>query len=179
MSLLHVTTYNTQVALIDLLEYYGFLHTKTKGDGELIYEKEFSRDPLVAVAGSSDFDRDRLNYPRFIAQPNTRAFVVPIKEGYHDTLYPDLKPAQPELCRLVGVTGSPKRPGNTIRKVYLCRAQSNLGPAGSLLFFYKGKSISPPSQALTAIGVFEDVSAAASTKELMQLTGWVFGLQRS
>lgn len=170
--LAYVTTYSTQVALIDLLEYYGFVNTKSKDDGELVYEKEFSRGPLMTISGSSDFERDRLNYPRFIARPATRAFVVPIKEGYHDTLYPDLKnPAQPDLFELVGVTGSPKRPGNTIRKVYLCRAQSNLGSAGSLLFFYKGKSVSPPSQALTAVGIFEEVSAAASTKELMQLTG--------
>jgi predicted nucleic acid-binding protein len=168
----YVTTYPTQAALIDLLEYYGFVHTKTKDDGELVYEKEFSRAALAAIPNSSDFELNRLNYPRFIARPNTRAFVVPIKEGYHDTLYPDLKnPAQPDLFELVGLTGSPKRPGNTIRKVYLCRAQSNLGPAGSLLFFYKGKSISPPSQALTAVGVFEEVSTAASTKELMLLTG--------
>ncbi|AWM01540.1 GNAT family N-acetyltransferase [Bradyrhizobium amphicarpaeae] len=170
--LAYVTTYSSQVALIDLLEYYGFVNTKAKHDGELVYEKEFSRAPLAAASGMSNFERDRLNYPRFIARPDTRAFVVPIKEGYHDTLYPDLKnPAQPDLFELVGLTGSPKRPGNTIRKVYLCRAQSNLGPAGSLLFFYKGKSISQPSQALTAVGVFEEVSAAASTKELMQLTG--------
>jgi hypothetical protein len=168
----YVTTYPSQVALIDLLEYYGFVNTKSKDDGELVYEKEFSRAPLLAIPGSSNFEHDRLNYPRFIARPDTRAFVVPIKEGYHGTLYPDLKnPAQPDLFELVGVTGSPKRPGNTIRKVYLCRAQSNLGPAGSLLFFYKGKSVSPPSQALTAVGVFEEVSTAASTKELMQLTG--------
>jgi len=168
----YVTTYSSQVALIDLLEYYGFVNTRSKDDGELVYEKAFSRAPLVAIPGSSDFECDRLNYPRFIARPDTRAFVVPIKEGYHDTLYPDLKnPAQPDFFELAGIPGIPKRPGNTIRKVYLCRAQSNLGPAGSLLFFYKGKSVSPPSQALTAVGVFEEVSAAASTKELMQLTG--------
>jgi hypothetical protein len=56
-------------------------------------------------------------------------------------------------------------------KVYLCRAQSNLGPAGSLLVFYKGKSKDVPSQAMTAIGVFEDCSIAKSTKDLMLLTG--------
>jgi ribosomal protein S18 acetylase RimI-like enzyme len=168
----YVTTYSSQVALIDLLEYYGFVHTKTKDDGELVYEKEFSRSALAPIAGLSNFDLDRLNYPRFIARPDTRAFVVPIKEGYHDSLYPDLKnSAQPDLFEMVGVMGGPKRPGNTIRKVYLCRAQSNLGSAGSLLFFYKGKSVSPPSQALTAVGVFEEVSVAASTRELMQLTG--------
>lgn len=98
--------------------------------------------------------------------------MVPIKEGYHDTLYPDLRnPIQRNLFEAAGLGVGPKRPGNTIRKVYLCRAQSQLGPPGSLLFFYKGRSQSPPSQALTAVGVFEEVSSAASARDLLLLTG--------
>jgi len=170
--LTYVTTYPTQGALIDLLEYYGFINTAKKPDGELIYEKTFGRGALAPVSGVTNFETDRLNYPRFITRPDIRAFGVPIIETYHDTLYPDLKdPAQTDLFESIGIGGGPKRPGNTIRKVYLCRAKSSLGPPGSLLFFYKGKSGSPPSQALTAIGIFEESSMAASTKELMQLTG--------
>ncbi|HEX4407546.1 MAG TPA: GNAT family N-acetyltransferase [Xanthobacteraceae bacterium] len=170
--LAYITTYKTQAALIDLLEYYGFQHTATKSDGELIYEKIFARGILAPVAGTSNFELDRISYPRFVTRPGIRAFAVPIKEGYHDTLYPDLKnPAQQDLFEAVGIGGGPKRPGNTIRKVYLCRAQSTLGPPGSLLVFYKGKSRSPPSQALTAVGIFEESSMASSTKDLMLLTG--------
>jgi hypothetical protein len=170
--LAYITTYKTQAALIDLLEYYGFEHTATKTDGELIYEKTFARGELVRVAGTPDFELDRLNYPRFVSRPGIRAFVVPIKESYHDTLYPDLRnPTQADLFEALGIGGGPKRPGNTIRKVYLCRAQSRLGPPGSLLIFYKGKSQSPPSQALTAVGIFEELSMASTTKDLMLLTG--------
>jgi predicted nucleic acid-binding protein len=170
--LVYITTYDNQVALIDQLEYYGFIHTATKEDGELIYEKRFSRAKLDRIGGVSDFETDRLNYPRFITEAGIRAFGVPIKEAYHDTLYPDLKnPSQPDLFEAIGVGGGPRRPGNTIRKVYLCRAQSNLGPAGSLLFFYKGKSKNPPSQALTAVGIFEEFSVAHTTRDLMHMTG--------
>ena len=45
--LVYITTYKTQAALIDLLEYYGFKNTATKADGELIYEKTFTRNALV------------------------------------------------------------------------------------------------------------------------------------
>jgi ribosomal protein S18 acetylase RimI-like enzyme len=170
--LVYLTTYENQVALIDLLEFYGFKNTAKKADGELIYEKAFSQAELLPRADMSNFEIDRLSYPRFITRSDVRAFGVPIKEGYHDTLYPDLKnPAQPDLFEVFGVTGGPKRPGNTIRKVYLCRAQSNLGPAGSVLLFYKGKSKGSPSQALTAVGIFEESSSAQSTKDLMLLTG--------
>lgn len=168
----YLTLYDRQVALIDLIDYYGFVHTATKPDGELIYEKKFSRARLQRVKGISDFDTDRLNYPRFITT-DVRVFGVPIKENYHDTLYPDLKiaPPQADLFQSLGISGRPKRPGNTIRKVYLCRAQSQVGPAGSLLLFYKGVSKSAPSQALTAVGIFEEYAIARSTRELMLLTG--------
>jgi predicted nucleic acid-binding protein len=170
--LVYITTYDSQVSLIDLLEYYGFVNTATKFDGELVYEKQFARNKLARRVDCSDFETDRLNYPRFITAPNIRAFGVPIKEGYHDVLYPDLKSSpQPDLFEALGLSGGPKRPGNTIRKVYLCRAKSNLGPPGSLLIFYKGKSKDPPSQALTALGIFEECSIAESTRDLMRLTG--------
>jgi GNAT superfamily N-acetyltransferase/rRNA-processing protein FCF1 len=170
--LVYITTYKIQTELIDLLEYYGFKHAATKEDGELIYEKSFSRAALLPVAGVSNFDLDRLNYPRFVLGPKVRAFGVPIKEGYHDDLYPDLRnPIQTSLFDLPGGGSAPKRAGNTIRKVYLCRAQSHLGSPGSLLFFYKGKSKDPPSQSVTAVGIFEDLSQALSTKDLMRLTG--------
>lgn len=170
--LVYLTTYKSQPALIDLLEYYGFKHTETKADGELIYEKFFSAAPLLPTVGMSIFDFDRINYPRFVTGGGVRAFGVPIKEAYHDTLYPDLRnPRQADLFESIGIGGGPKRPGNTIRKVYLCRAQSTLGSPGSLLMFYKGKSQHAPSQALTAIGIFEECSLAASTRELMLLTG--------
>jgi hypothetical protein len=40
-----------------------------------------------------------------------------------------------------------------------------------LLLFYKGKSINPPSQAMTAVGIFEELSIATSTRDLLQMTG--------
>lgn len=170
--LAYITTYKTQTALIDLLEYYGFRNTAIKRDGELTYEKPFTSATLSAADGVNNFEIDRLNYPRFVTRPAVRAFGVPIKEEYHDTLYPDLRnPRQLDLFEAVAMGSGPKRPGNTIRKVYLCRAKSALGPPGSIMIFYKGKSQNPPSQALTAVGIFEECSIATSTKELMLLTG--------
>lgn len=170
--LVYVTTYDTQAALIDLLEFYGFVQTKVKNDGELIYEKTFSFKKLVKKRSEDVYYIDRKNYPRFVTSPDIRAFGIPIKESYHDTLFPDLKEVyQQDLFEQVGLGSGPRRPGNTIRKVYLCRSPSNLGAAGSLLFFYKGKSKGSPSQALTAIGVLEEVALAKSTIELMRLTG--------
>ena len=38
------------------------------------------------------------------------------------------------------------------------------------MFFYKGKSEDPPSQAMTAVGVLEKLSVAKSVKDLLRLT---------
>ncbi|WP_103764547.1 GNAT family N-acetyltransferase [Roseovarius confluentis] len=167
--LTYITAYAEQAALIALLEYFGFQKTATKADGELIFERVLSTKKLERVEGESAFDTDRRNYPRVIVDNEVRGFVIPIKEGYHDVLYPDLRDAR--QSDLFADADRPRRPGNTIRKVYLCRAQSNLDGPGSILFFYKGKSDDTPSQALTAVGVLEEMSLATSTKELMLLTG--------
>lgn len=170
--LAYLTTYEDQVSLMDLLEFYGFRNTGTNDKGEFIYERIFSRDRLIRSPTVSAFDLARSSYPKFLLDQDTRGFGIPIKEAYHDTLYPDLwRPRQPDLFVGASNADAPSRPGNTIRKVYLCRAQSRLGPAGSVLFFYKGVSQEPPSQAMTTLGILESVSLARSTKDLMLLTG--------
>ena len=126
----------------------------------------------MRVDGTPVYETDRKSYPRFVADGRIRGFVIPIKEDYHDVLYPDLRNArQPDMFRDTEQGAEPRRPGNTIRKVYLCRAPSNLGEPGSVLFFYKGKSVENPSQSLTAVGILDDVALATSTKGLMKLTG--------
>lgn len=170
--LAYLTTFQDQVSLMDLLEFYGFRNAGTNSNCEYIYERAFSRDGLSREQKTTAFELARRSYPKFLLDGDTRGFGIPIKEAYHDTLYPDLwHPRQPDLFVGASKADAPRRPGNTIRKVYLCRAQSQLGPAGSVLFFYKGVSTEPPSQAITTLGILESVSLARSTKELMLLTG--------
>ena len=170
--LAYLTAYPDQVALIALLEFYGFQQAAAKDDGELILERTFSTQRLKRDGHTPVYETDRKNYPRFVVDAQVRGFVIPIIEGYHDTLYPELRDArQLDFFRDLDRESGPNRPGNTIRKVYLCRASSNLGDPGSVLFFYKGKSDEAPSQALTAVGILEEVALARSTNDLMLLSG--------
>lgn len=170
--LAYLTTYEDQTALINLLEYYGFNRAGAKVDGELIYERGFASSKLTKIDGQTVFETSRQNYPRFLVTDEVRGFGIPIKEAYHDTLYPDLwKPRQADLFLGASRAEMPTRPGNTIRKVYLCRAQSWLAEPGSVLFFYKSTSKEPPSQAVTTVGILEEVTLATSTKDLMLKTG--------
>lgn len=58
------------------------------------------------------------------------------------------------------------RPGNTIRKVYLCRAQSGQMRSGDLIFFYMTRSDSHGSQSLTSVGVIEDVRLSGDLEQV-------------
>lgn len=170
--LAYITAYTDQVSLIDLLEYYGFEKKGIKQDGELILERMFPSDKLSIDKNLTVFETSRKNYPRFVVDETVQGFGIPIQEDYHDILYPDLySPKQGNLFTGNSHANFPTRPGNTIRKVYLCRAKSKLGSPGSILFFYKGASKETPSQAITAIAFLEEVTLATSTKDLMQKTG--------
>lgn len=170
--LAYLTAYDDQTALINLIQFYGFQRTGTKGENEFIFERRFASDKLLPARGQTVFETSRTNYPRFLVTEGVKGFGVPIEEKWHDTLYPDLwRPLQPDLFSAAAHVEVPTRPGNTIRKVYLCRAKSKLGDAGSILFFYKSKSNDPPSQAMTALGVLEEVAWATSMRDLMQMTG--------
>ena len=169
---IYVTTKAEQEALIDLLEYYGFQHTSTLTDDEFVFEKSLSQEPVVVTENENLYEAAKRNYPRFYTGPYVEAYVVPIRESYHDTLFPELRDdSQGDLLSMVGLGNRPGRPGNTIRKVYLCRAPAQIDSPGSVLFFYKSSSELPPSQAITTVGVFQDMRLAKSTNELMRLTG--------
>lgn len=164
----YLTTFPRQKTLMALLEYYGFRHTHNNSAGELVYEKGVGRERLLASPGLSLFDLARQNYPRFVTGDDVSAYAIPIQEEFHEILFPEL--VNRSQLSLFGDSGS-HRPGNTIRKVYLCRASDNIAQPGALLFFYKGKSEAEPSQAITTVGVFEEMKLAYSTEQLRQLAG--------
>jgi hypothetical protein len=116
------------------------------------------------------------NYPRFVARPPAHAFCVPIRGEYHDILFPELSiRVQGDLFGLFSLSGDnqeARRPGNTIRKVYLCRAAITQLRPGSVLLFYRSKSPGyMASQCATSIGIVEAVNSACSLDDLVRLTG--------
>ena len=166
---IYVTAFPTQQTLIDLIGYFGYVHTYTKENGECVYEKPLSRAPLGLARAQTAFDAARLAYPRFVTAEEITGYVVPIREPFHESLFPELvDKRQPDLFAYSG-SASPRTPGNTIRKVYFCRAQARMDEPGDILLFYKGKSNRPPSQAITTLGIFENMTLASSTEDLRRL----------
>ena len=173
--LTYVTTYPDQIFLIRILEYYGFEMTGKNDGNENVYEKPLSCARLRACGGPNLFELARTNYPRFVAAPPAEAFCVPVRGEYHNVLFPEMaQRSQPDLFEIAGlaVPGvGPRTPGNTIGKVYLCRARTRaLGP-GSILIFYRSKSPGYIySQCATTVGVVEAVYSASSLDDLVRLT---------
>jgi hypothetical protein len=67
--------------------------------------------------------------------------------------------------------GQERTPGNTIRKVYLCRAKITRLRPGDVLFFYMSKDNRyEASQSITTIGIVEQVVDVVSGEDLIRLT---------
>jgi len=172
--LVYLTTFDDQETLIGVLKYFGFEHTGNNAGGEHVYEKQILSTKLVPKPGDDLFDLARQNYPRFVGRPPANAFCVPIKGEYHNILFPELAArVQEDLFGGAATAGAATRtPGNTIRKVYLCRAPTQQLMAGSIIVFYRSRSVGYlASQSVTSVGVVESVTKARSLEELVRLTG--------
>jgi ribosomal protein S18 acetylase RimI-like enzyme/rRNA-processing protein FCF1 len=173
--LVYLTTFDDQKVLISVLKYFGFEKTGINDRGEDIYEKPLPRERLIPATGDDLFYLARMNYPRFVGRPPADAFCVPIRGEYHDVLFPELAiRTQGDLFGVAAIYGSnqaARTPGNTIRKVYLCRAPTTKLKPGSVLLFYRSLSRGYiASQSVTSVGVVESVTNASSLEELVRLT---------
>jgi hypothetical protein len=174
--LAYVTVFPKQAFLIDLLLAYGFKHTKTLTNGELMLEKTFVNGPLPAVS-LDVLGFDRAHYPRFFDGPGVRKFCVPIQPDYHRRLFPEIA-FRTELPLFPSSSFDPmlehdsaRIPGNTIRKVYLCRAKiARLRPGDLVLFYMSKDEAYAASQSITTVGVIEQVANVTSAGELIRQT---------
>jgi GNAT superfamily N-acetyltransferase len=175
-NLVYLTVFPKHAFLIELLQYYGFEQTKLLDDGEVMLEKKIANGPLPPLTGDA-FDFDRVYYPRFENSERIRKFCVPIRPDYHRHLFPEIAfsaglPLFPaEKFGLIRLSGQARTPGNTVRKVYLCRSNITRLRSGDLLFFYMSKDVRYAlSQAITTVAVVEQVLQVVSTNDLIAQT---------
>lgn len=156
--LVYVTAFAKQQRLIELFESYGFQHTKTRTNEEQVFEKPLGRGVVKLRVGQAPLDAARQHYPRFFDGPSVRKFLIPIRPEYHRKLFPELDG--------VGQSG---KPGNTIRKVYLCRSPNKQLRPGDILIFYRSNGPGLNAQSLTSIGIIENVR---QSKKVVEVTKW-------
>lgn len=174
--LIYVTAFPKHALLVGLLKYYGFAETKQLANGEIMLEKVILKGLLPALSQTA-FDFDRLNYPRFHDGEGVRKFCVPIQPEYYCKLFPEIAfgrelPLFPtEEFGPILSQGEERTPGNTIRKVYLCRAKTTMIRPGDVLLFYMSKDESyAATQSITTIGIAEQVINVSTTDDLVRHT---------
>ncbi|SDL76092.1 hypothetical protein [Segatella bryantii] len=123
---IYVTVYDKrpeQHRLIDLLEQWGFVLWGTKGEGELVYVRDFS----------PQFNIENLKSCFPYISKGRNVYVVPIYPEYHTELLPDsiLNTESPEEF----IEDFPHR--NCINKVYVSRAMEPYPNIGDILVFYR------------------------------------------
>jgi GNAT superfamily N-acetyltransferase len=174
--LAYVTTFPKHAFLIDLLSYYGFEETRELANGEMMFEKPVLTGTLPLLVGRA-LDFDRVHYPRFHDGSSVRKFCVPIRPNYHCRLFPEIAfgselPLFPmERFGPMLARGQERTPGNTIRKVYLCRAKITRLRPGDVLFFYMSKDNRyAASQSMTTVGIIEQVIHVTTADDLIRFT---------
>ena len=165
--LVYLTAFPKQAFLIGLLKYYGFEETMALPNGEVVLEKPLLRGPLPALSAAV-IELDKKNYPRFHDGASVQKFCVPILSDYHRRLFPEIAfgkklPLFPtESFWPILNPRDTRLPGNTIRKVYLCRARTNQIRPGDILFFYMSKDLRfAASQSITTVAIAEQITVAS------------------
>lgn len=123
--LVYLTVYPKHKNLVDLLFQYGF-ESIGRAKGEIYLAKSFVVGVLKTKAQSEPLAFHRQYYPAFISDETVNKFLIPIHAEYYAMLFPEnVNKRQAELFAVTTMTQGRKIPGNTIRKVYVCRAQIN------------------------------------------------------
>lgn len=167
----YLTIFPKHKNLVDLLLQYGFENIG-RASGELYLAKPFTTTVLKTAPQSDALAYHRQYYPAFISDKSVGKFLIPIHADYYAALFPEnIKKRQAGLFDTSGGTHGSKIPGNTIRKVYVCRAQASTIQKGDiLLFFHLKDRNSLDSQCLTTVGIVDGFDVTDHNDELLRLT---------
>lgn len=177
--LIYVTAFPKHQILVGLLETFGFRVTQERARGELVMERPMVPEAIGAATTPGDIlAYDLRAYPHFYDGPAVRKYLIPIRSEFHVVLFPEIADA-PELpmfpgenCRVTTYETPERAPGNTIRKVYVCRSPTRTLTSGDVVLFYLSKSDDlRRSQSLTTLGVVEQVHLATGVPELLRRVG--------
>lgn len=167
----YLTIYPKHKNLVDLLFQYGFGNIGRAG-GELYLAKSFKPEVLKTAPRSDALAYHRQYYPAFVSDESVKKFLIPIKSDYYATLFPEnVHKRQAGLFDAADGTHGSKIPGNTIRKVYVCHAQTNSIQLGDILLFFHLKDCnSLDSQCLITVGIVDGFDITNKNDELLRLT---------
>ncbi len=136
---------NEQRTLVGLCEEYGFYCLgKYKNDDVYIKSMKLRQENLGSLESLIKY------YPFFQDNDTVQKFIVPIQPKYHEDLFPDFSDLKGSLFESDQNMYSCQ--GNTIKKAYLCHANTKHVKKGDILLFYRSKD----RKSIQCIGIVED-----------------------
>lgn len=132
--------------LIALCTDYGF---KLIGEyrGDEVYVKPMHPGLLEEPGAALDYAIQY--YPHYRSTPPVGCHLVPIRPAYHEDLFPDISDLSGGLFANDPTMLSPQ--SNTIKKAYICNANTGAIKPGDLLFFFRTKD----RKSVQVVGVVE------------------------
>ena len=140
--------------LEDLCIDYGFTLFGEYKDDHVFVKAHPSRPPDVAL---SPLEYHRRFYPHIRSDQSVGKYVVPIRPGFHEMLFPEIQ-TQPSLY-------APLSAGHAIKQAYLCHARISGIQPGDILLFYRSGDM----RAITSLGVVESAHDYKDHDKILQL----------
>lgn len=135
--------------LVTLCLDYGFQYFGKYHGRDDVYLKEMY--PPEESLSLSPLEYAIKYYPNFIEDQEVAKFIVPIKPDYHNDLFADISDASRGLFADDPMMYNPQ--SNTIKKAYVCHANTTQIQEGDLLLFYRTHD----RRSVECIGVVEQV----------------------
>nr|WP_301542830.1 N-acetyltransferase [Cupriavidus basilensis] len=135
--------------LFEMLTDFGFINVGTdpgSNNRDVVYLKYHPSSPPCDEI--PPFEYLRKYFPHYKNTPKIGKYIVPIRPGYHEILFPDYESLTQSQKRLFEAENCA---GNAIKMAYLCHAKTTAINAGDIIFFYR----SIDTQAITSIGIAE------------------------
>lgn len=136
-----------QDQLIDLLGDFGFERFGNY-NGDEVYIKKM-QPPAVIPPDISALDYAKMYYPNFLFGEQVQKFIVPIQPSFHNDLFPDVSDDANTLFAVEFCKEKPQ--SNTIKKAYLCHANTKQINPGDILLFYRSED----RQCIEVLGIVE------------------------
>jgi hypothetical protein len=132
--------------LLSLCADYGF-----KAVGPYGQDQVFAKPMRPGLLGEpeSALEYAIQYHPFFRNDTSVNKFIIPIQPQYHEDLFPDISDWSTGLFSRENATLNPQ--SNTIKKAYICKANTKMLSPGDLVFFYR----SSDRKSIEVIGVVE------------------------
>lgn len=123
-----------QDLLVSLCQDYGFELAGKYRDRDDVYLKKMSA-PDSLLTDTSPLAYAVAYYPHYLDKVEVGKFIIPIQPQYHNDLFADTSDLASSLFSQDASLYNPQ--SNTIKKAYICHANTTQIKTGDLLFFYR------------------------------------------